>query len=172
MYNNCPHCGNKYDDGGTTKKNMYECGHCSFIFYNNPKPVVNGFILGSDDKSLLMTQRRFGPYKGCWGIPGGFLHYGEDPKDALERELKEELSVDVKVERLLGTYNETYCNGGSEDEAYSVVVLVYLAKVSDASVMKAADDAVAFEFFPFDTLPNLAFENQHDFLIGVFKQFK
>lgn len=172
MYNNCPQCGSKYNNGGTTKKDTYKCGHCNFVFYNNPKPVVNGFILGSDGRSLLMTQRKFEPYKGCWGIPGGFLHYGEAPKDALERELKEELCVDIKVGDLLGTYNEMYLNGGSKDEVYSVIVLVYLVKVSDVSAIKAADDAMAFEFFLFDDLPSLAFKNQHDFLTETFKQFK
>ncbi|MFA7308238.1 MAG: NUDIX domain-containing protein [Hyphomicrobium sp.] len=172
MYNNCPHCGNEYDDGGTTKKNAYKCNYCDFTFYNNPKPAVNGFILGSDGKSFLMTQRKFEPYKECWGVPGGFLDYGEDPKDALRRELKEELCVDVEVMRLLGTYNEVYHNGGSKDETYSVVVLVYLVEVSDMSAIRADDDAIAFEFFPFSDLPHLAFENQRDFLMGVFKQFK
>lgn len=84
MYNNCPHCGGQYSNGGTTKKNMYKCSYCNFIFYNNPKPVANGFVLGPDGKSFLMTQRKFEPYKGCWGIPGGFLQYGEDPKDILK----------------------------------------------------------------------------------------
>lgn len=171
MYNNCPQCGNKYNDSGTTK-NAYKCGRCNFIFYNNPKPVVNGVILGSGGQSFLMTQRKFEPYKGCWGIPGGFLRYGEDPKDALERELNEELCVDVEVGRLLGTYNEIYHNGGSKDDVYSVVVLVYLVEVSDVSEIKANDDAIAFEFFPFGDFPSLAFENQRDFLVEVFKQFK
>lgn len=64
-----------------------------------------------------------------------------------------------------------YHNGGSQDEMYSVVVLVYLVKVSDVSAIKATDDAAVFEFFPFGDLSNLAFENQRDFLIEAFKQF-
>lgn len=37
------------------------------------------------------------PYRGKIDVPGGFLELGEHPVDALEREVMEELGVEVNV---------------------------------------------------------------------------
>lgn len=41
------------------------------------------------------------PFKGKLAFPGGFVDYGEDPKSASERELKEECGIDGRVRRLV-----------------------------------------------------------------------
>jgi ADP-ribose pyrophosphatase YjhB (NUDIX family) len=37
-----------------------------------------------------------------WGLPGGWVERGEDPRDTLTRELQEELALDVEVKDLVG----------------------------------------------------------------------
>ncbi len=172
MYKHCPHCGQEYQNTSSTTENSYQCASCGFVFYNNPKPVVNGIILNENKNKFLMTKRKFEPYKGFWGIPGGFVCYGEEPGRALARELREELSVDARIEKLIGTYNEIYANKGSKRELYSVIVLVYLAKIKDYPKIIASDDAMSFDFFRIDKLPPLAFPKQRNILEGFFKKLK
>ncbi len=40
-----------------------------------------------------------------WGLPGGNLNIGEEPEDAVVREVKEEIGLDVEVRKLLAVKN-------------------------------------------------------------------
>jgi 8-oxo-dGTP diphosphatase len=57
--------------------------------------VVAGVI--TDGGRFFATQRGYGDYKDGWEFPGGKVEPGESPEQALVRELKEELAVEVKV---------------------------------------------------------------------------
>jgi 8-oxo-dGTP diphosphatase len=57
--------------------------------------VVAGVI--KDGDRFFATQRGYGDQKGGWEFPGGKMEPGETPEQALVRELKEELAVDVRV---------------------------------------------------------------------------
>lgn len=43
------------------------------------------------------TQRSYGEFAGMWEFPGGKLEPGEEPRQALAREIREELDVEVIV---------------------------------------------------------------------------
>ena len=47
---------------------------------------------------VFATQRGYGEYKDWWEFPGGKVEAGEAPKDALIREIREELGVEIAVE--------------------------------------------------------------------------
>jgi len=61
--------------------------------------VVGGLIVRGD--TFLLAQRRLddASWPGTWEFPGGKVDLGENDKDALERELEEELDVEVEVGR-------------------------------------------------------------------------
>ena len=59
--------------------------------------LVVACALVDEDRRVLIAQRPEGKaLAGLWEFPGGKLDPGERPEDALIRELKEELGIDVK----------------------------------------------------------------------------
>ena len=57
---------------------------------------------------ILATQRGYGDLVGGWEFPGGKIEPGETPEEALVRELKEELDIDIAIDRLLTVIDYEY----------------------------------------------------------------
>lgn len=64
-------------------------------------------IIRKNDK-IFATQRGYGEWKDWWEFPGGKMESGESPEDALVREIREELSADIAVGKLLKTVDYDY----------------------------------------------------------------
>ena len=64
-------------------------------------------VIRKGDK-IFATQRGYGEYKGGWEFPGGKIEENETPQEALVREIKEELGVEIKVEDLIDTIEYDY----------------------------------------------------------------
>jgi ADP-ribose pyrophosphatase YjhB (NUDIX family) len=75
---------------------------------------------------ILLTQKRSGPYKGLWGLPGGSIEFGESPEDALRRELLDEAALEAgEVEfSNIATSTGEYDNNG-ERYGFHQVGLIY-----------------------------------------------
>ncbi|MDY2680448.1 MAG: 8-oxo-dGTP diphosphatase MutT [Lentihominibacter sp.] len=68
--------------------------------------VVAAIIV--NEKKVFATQRGYGEFKDGWEFPGGKIELGESSEEALVREIREELDVDIKVGRLLETVEYDY----------------------------------------------------------------
>ncbi len=64
-------------------------------------------IIKQDDK-VFATQRGYGEFKSGWEFPGGKIEEGETPQEALIREIKEELNIDILVGELVDTIEYDY----------------------------------------------------------------
>ncbi|MEO6471221.1 MAG: NUDIX domain-containing protein [Aeromicrobium sp.] len=108
-----------------------------------PKLVVGALIVDSLEKpSIVLAARRTGPpvLAGRWEFPGGKVETGELAKHALVRELREELSIEVKMGQ------ELVAPGGGHWSISDQVVMRLWFVVIEQGVPKPEDshDAVAW----------------------------
>lgn len=68
---------------------------------------VSAAVIKSGDR-ILATERGYGAYKGHWEFPGGKREAGESGDEAVIREIREELGVQIAVDSLLGTIEHGY----------------------------------------------------------------
>ena len=65
--------------------------------YKSPTLTADAIVLDMgcipEDFGLLMVTRRNDPFKDMLALPGGFVDYGESPKTACFRELREETNL-------------------------------------------------------------------------------
>lgn len=69
--------------------------------------VVAAIIRDANGR-ILSTQRGYGEWKGWWEYPGGKMEGGETPEEALKREIREELSIEISVDEFFCTVDYDY----------------------------------------------------------------
>ena len=60
------------------------------------------------DHKIFATQRGYGAYKDGWEFPGGKIEAGETARQALEREIREELDADIEAGEMLAAIEYDY----------------------------------------------------------------
>ncbi len=73
--------------------------------------VVAAIIKSTNEKGkpvIFATQRGYGEFKGGWEFPGGKIEEGETPKQALIREIREELETEIAIGELIDTIEYDY----------------------------------------------------------------
>ena len=81
---------------------------------------------------IVLIQRKNIPLG--LALPGGFVDVGESVEDAVVREMKEEISLDVEIKELFGVYSDP-----TRDKRFHTVSIVYVCKAYGKPI--GADDA-------------------------------
>ena len=132
------------------------CPRCGFIAYRNPVPACGVIVMRNGE--VLLAKRAHEPRRGSWGIPAGFMEYGEHPERTAVREAKEETGLIVRLSGLFGVY------AGREDPRTRAVLILYRARIAGGR-LRAGDDASEVGFFALDRLPRpIAFRSHREAL--------
>jgi 8-oxo-dGTP diphosphatase len=150
----CPRCGARLPPARRPA-----CTWCGWARHENP-PLAVVAVVRRPDGHVLMVHRAPGAIAaGAWSLPGGFVDPGEDPEEALGRELEEEVGV-----RLVGA-TVASVDLNRDHRSKPVVVITYDAVVEGEP--KASDDADRVGWFDTKELPPLAFEGDRARLVPL-----
>jgi 8-oxo-dGTP diphosphatase len=84
------------------------------------KQVVAALIV-KDGKILVCQRTRHQTMPLKWEFPGGKIEEGEQPRDALRRELEEELGIDAAIGDEVARFRHEYPGGGAVELRFYVV---------------------------------------------------
>ncbi|MFA5932593.1 MAG: NUDIX domain-containing protein [Microgenomates group bacterium] len=103
---------------------------------------VTGIIF-NDKKEILLFKHVYRSH--AWSLPGGYLKAGEHPREALEREIKEESGLVVSVDESLKTRTDR--DSARLDMCYSGILI--------GGEFKPTHEISEYGFFTKDNLPLL-----------------
>jgi 8-oxo-dGTP diphosphatase len=106
------------------------------------KTVVVAAAVMVEGGRVLLTQRKAGTHlAGAWEFPGGKVEPGEDPRDALRRELREELGIEARVGEVVDVTFHRY-----EEAGKAVLLLFFEASLEKDSPEPSAIDVAALRW--------------------------
>lgn len=142
----CPVCGSAHWEINNFKSK--HCLDCGFTYYANASAAVACFIR-NEAGDLLVCRRAKDPVKGTLDLPGGFVDMGESAEEALVREIREELNLELIDIRFLQSLPNLYEYSGM---VIHTLDLLFTAKAADLTPMQAADDVEEAFFMPLNTI--------------------
>ena len=151
----CSQCGSRLDVRPAAGRDRPVCPGCGYIVYLNPAPSVAA-ILHSGGR-VLLVRRGVEPGKGLWGLPGGFVEFGETLEQAVIREVQEETGLLCAPRQLIAARSVI---GGY----YGDVIVICYAADELSGLEVAGCDADEVGRFALTDLPPLAFETHRNFL--------
>lgn len=154
IFSYCPCCKSSDISFDGTKK--LSCKACSFTYFHNIASAVAA-ILEYDGK-IILIKRNDEPCKGKLDLPGGFVDPKETAEDAVRREIKEELKINVEQLKYIGSYPNVY---EYKDVIYNTVDLFFYSKID--TLPKEVDETEIAELVLVDPLniplSEIAFES-------------
>lgn len=102
-----------------------------------PIVAVGGVVI--HESRVLLIRRGKPPLEGRWSIPGGLLEVGETIAQGIERELREETGVKVRVADLIEICEKVLRDEENEPQ-YHFVILDYVCEFVEGTA-KAGGDA-------------------------------
>lgn len=135
--------------------------------YPHPAVTTDCIVFGFDGTklNLLLINRGIEPYKGSWALPGGFMKIDETAEQGALRELQEETGVkDIYIEQM-----QTF-TAVDRDPRERVMTIAFMAFVRQEKYeVIAGDDAAKAQWFPVNSLPQLAFDHNEIITLALDK---
>ena len=141
LFRFCPRCGSPRaaENVGHTP---LRCAACAFTFYFNPTVAAAAFIFDAEGRVLLIRRAR-APSAGKFGVPGGFIDFGESAEEGMRREVREEVGLELDRVRFLVSFPNLY---PYREVVYPVVDLYFAADAVHPEAARALDGVAGFEW--------------------------
>lgn len=133
---------------------------CNICDFRNPKATVTAVIMR--DGKVLALKRNQQPFKDYWDLPGGFVNEGEKIEQALRREVKEELGVEITRFEKIGEFPGTY-----EFDNQILPILSFAFYVQIEGNITINEENHHWEYVPLDV--DIAFDSNKS-ILGVVKE--
>ena len=101
-----------------------------------------------DQQRVLLTRRCIEPFCGQWVMPGGKVDHGEPLLEALHREVREEVGLEVHIDGLLDVYEHVAI--GDKNDHY--VILYYRANPVTVELIPNNQEVTEAVWVPADQL--------------------
>ncbi|HEY6168764.1 MAG TPA: NUDIX domain-containing protein [Verrucomicrobiae bacterium] len=139
-FHHCPRCGQRRSDvpGGSP----FVCAACGFTYYFNDS-IATAVFITRDDGQVLFIRRAKAPAKGKLSPPGGFVDIGERAEDAIRRETREEVGLEIADLRFLCSQPNSY---EYAEVTYAVLDFFFVARAVVPNSAKALDDVESFHW--------------------------
>lgn len=98
------------------------------------------------DGRILLCRAKGG---GSSYLPGGHVEFGETAREALVREIREEMGVDAEAGRFLGVVENSFLQHGNP---HSEINLVFELKFGGVPAAEAKEDWIEFEWCALENL--------------------
>ncbi len=131
--------------------------------------VGAGALIINDKNEALLLKRtsKTRNMAGFWMQPGGGVEFGEKIEDAVKREIKEELNIDIEIIKFL-----SFTEGIMKEEKQHWVSISYLAKIINGEVKNLEPEKhEEIKWFNLDNLPEKLAQNTID-SIGEYLKLK
>lgn len=163
-YSFCPHCGGKLVIEERRGLDFQVCSVCKRTLYINQPLTVSAAIVRKG--KLLVVKRAVAPFKGMLDLPGGYVEPEETAREAMLRELHEELHVEGKIIKpyeVLGPDAYPY-----EDVIRHNADMLYQVDIG-VQEPKPDDDVAGISWVPLKELTpdNFAFHSHQHFVSGL-----
>ena len=90
--------------------------------------IVATIALINDENKILLGKRPFGKtFENLWEFPGGKVKSNETVEEAVIREVKEEINIDLKMNCLAPLTFSTF-----NSKKYNLVILLYISRIWDS----------------------------------------
>jgi ADP-ribose pyrophosphatase YjhB (NUDIX family) len=125
FFSHCPRCG--APTPATRGHGPFRCASCAFTLFFNAASAVAAVIERGDGR-VLFIHRAKEPGRGLLGLPGGFVDPGESAEEALRREVREEVGLDLDRLTYLASHANAYLYA---EVTYTTLDLFYVARAAD-----------------------------------------
>jgi ADP-ribose pyrophosphatase YjhB (NUDIX family) len=158
----CPWCGQTLVERNIYGSDRMACPDCDFIYFPRPNLVV--LVVVEYAGKILLGRRKMEPGRGKWTFLGGFVNRDERVQEAAVREIKEETSLAIQLEGLVGLYEEFIAG---------LVLAVYSATVTaeNPQLTRQVEEVSELAFFSPEELPEMAFPGDPQ-IIEDWKRFR
>jgi len=142
----CPKCGSM--ELLVFESNGMKCITCGFVYFHNTASAAAAIIETS--AGILIVKRNHEPKKGLFDVPGGFVNYRESLEDALRREIREELSIELESVQYFGSFPNIY---KFEQVTYFTTDVFFRCPLKSAPSIRNNDEISEYMWCTPDTLP-------------------
>lgn len=132
---------------------------------NGNRIIVHTLIKNKDGFLVTKRSKEENVYAEYWDIPGGLAEYGELPRDAVKREVFEEVGLHINPTRVI---HEDSNYDKKKDMIF--IRLVYLCEITDDSYNIKLQEEEHTEYRFIKSLDDLVNEKYVSFLEDVFKK--